>query len=157
MIAGNRVRQAVRLLMQGIGRVVHVRSRESGEESLVFAVSNCHPTRVALYAAAFHGGWKIEFMKSLRDVVDACRSRRPRVVLYDPLVGGPPWNAGCASLAGEGVPFILLARRISDETFMNLIACGGYHASGASLNSEDILKAVDLAEEVAGLVRAPVE
>jgi hypothetical protein len=156
-IACERVRQTVRMLMRGLGRAVHAGSHASVEEPLVFAVSNCHPTRVVLYAAAFQGGWRIEFMRSLRDVLQATRIRKPKAVFYDHATGpDEAWNQYCSVLASEGVPFILLAHKSCDEIFMVLLASGGYHAWGNPLSSEDIVKAVDLAEEVAGLSHAPV-
>lgn len=123
---------------------------------MVFAVSNCHPTRVAIYAAAFQGGWKVVFMRSLSEVVEAVHTRRPRAVLYDHREGGPRWDHYCSNLAGEGVPFILLAHSYCDQAFMLLLTAGGYPACGSPLTSEDIVKAVHLAEEVAVLSRCSV-
>jgi hypothetical protein len=146
--------KAVRMLMHGLGRAVHAGSHELVEESVVFAVTNCHPTRVAIYAAAFQGGWKVEFMRSLSDVLEATRSRTPKAVFYEHIGGGTSWDRYCSLLAGKGIPFILLGHKTSDETFLVLLAAGGYHAWGNPLTSEDIVKAVELAEEVAGMARA---
>jgi hypothetical protein len=156
MITGNRVIHAMRMWMRGLGRAVHAGSHRSGEQPVVFAVSNCYPTRIVLYAAAFQANWNLEFVSSLDKVLAASRSRRPKVVFYDHACGLAKWDQCCSALASERIPFILLARKASDETFMRLLACGGYHAWGDPLNSEDLIKALDLAEEVDVLSRAPV-
>ena len=148
MIAGKGVRQALRGWMQSLGRAVHARPLSSARETLVFAVTNCHPTRVVLYAAAFQRGWKVEFMRSLRDVREAVRSRRPIAVFYEHANDGTPWDRYCSTLAGEGIPFVLLGHKSCDETFLILLACGGYHAWGNPLTSEEIVKAVEFAGEV---------
>ena len=140
---GNRLKQTVRSLVGRLGG-------GSDDEPIIYAVSNCHPTRVALYAAAFQGGWKVEFMKSLQDVVKASRKRKPKAVFYDH-GDGQPWDQYCSTLSAQGIPFILLGHKRSDETFLVLLARGGYHAWGNPLASEDIVKAVEFAEEVAGL------
>jgi hypothetical protein len=150
LTAGNKVKRAVQMLMHGLERAVHSSPRESIEESVVFAVTNCHPTRVAIYAAAFQGGWRVEFMRSLREAVDAARVRKPKAVFYDH-ADQAPWDQYCSTLAADGIPFILLAHKSCDETFLVLLAAGGYYASGNPLTSEDIVNAVNLAESVAAL------
>jgi hypothetical protein len=125
--------------------------RENGPEgeSLVFAVTNCYPTRIALYAAAFQGNWKIVFMKSLREVQEAVRARKPRAIFFEHSPENTDWDRHCSAFATQDIPFILLAHRNCDETFLVLLAHGGYHAWGNPLTSENIVNAVDLAEEVA--------
>jgi hypothetical protein len=96
-------------------------------------------------------------MHSLRDVAEAIRSRKPRAVFYHHEIAGTPWNGYCARIAGEGIPFILLSHKSSDDTFLAALTCGGYHAWGIPLYSEDIVRALAGAEEVTGLARAAVE
>ncbi len=120
----------------------------SGADPVVFAVSHCHPTRIALHAAAFQGGWKVLFMPGLREVLEAAQTQKPRAVFYDHSGSGTEWGDSCSTLAAQGIPFILLGHRTSDETFLVLLARGGYNAWGDPLTSEDIVKAVSLAEEI---------
>jgi hypothetical protein len=117
-------------------------------ENVVYAVSNCHPTRIAVYAAAFQGHWSVEFKPSLEHVMEAVRIRRPRAVFYDHTNRGREWDQYCSEISRMGIPFILLAHKPHDETFMVLLSRGGYHAWGTPLASEQILKAVALAEEI---------
>jgi hypothetical protein len=143
------VQQAVRALLS-------CTRQNSGKDPVVFAVTKCYPTRLVLYAAAFQGGWKVHFMKSLQEAVTATRSQRPKAVFYDHAVGDPAWDQYCSSLSHAGVPFILLAHKNLDETFLVVLAAGGYQASGDPLTSEEIVKAVDFSSEVARLAHAPV-
>jgi hypothetical protein len=154
----SRLLQAVRMVMR-IFNFERAASREphgDRHEALVFAVSKCYPTRIVLYAAAFQAGWKVEFLNSLDEVLAETRTRRPRAVCYDHTNDEVRWDQCCTILARRHVPFVLLARKASDETFITLLGCGGYHAWGNPLSSEDIVKAVELAEEVGSLSHAPV-
>jgi hypothetical protein len=117
-------------------------------ENLIYAVSNCHPTRIAVYAAAFQGNWKVTFLRDLDEVMKAVKRRRPKAVFYDHTNGGRDWDRYCSDLSQMGIPFILLAHKPNDETFLILLARGGYHAWGTPLASEQILKAVAFAEEL---------
>lgn len=144
------MRHAVDTLMKSIGRVRPAATKDSPTEPVVFAVCNCYPTRILLYAAAFQGGWKVEFMDSLAQVLNAVRNRRPKAVTYDHAMGTRNWDRYCSALAADRVPFILLGHKSCDETFLVLLASGGYHAFGNPLTSEEIVKAVEFAEEVAG-------
>jgi hypothetical protein len=119
-------------------------------------VTDRYPTRILLYEAAFQGGWKIEFIKSLRDVLERTRSRKPKAVFYDHDTGLAGWDQYCSALAAQGVPFILLGHKSCDDAFMVLLERGGYHAWGNPLHSEDVVKAVEFAEEVTSLSHAPV-
>jgi hypothetical protein len=156
MTAVNRIKKDLRMFMQSLGRAVRRGSHGSAEESVVFAVTNCYPTRIVLYEAAFQGGWKVQFRKSLGDVLEESRSGKPKAVFYDYACGAAEWEQYCSVLAADGVPFVLVARKISDEILMVLLERGGYHAWGNPLCSEDIVKAVDFAEEVASLSGTPV-
>jgi hypothetical protein len=130
--------------------------RGSAEEPLVFAVTHCYPTRLALYAAAFQGGWKVIFRKSIREAAEAAQSCRAKAVFYDPVVGDTGWRCYCSLLSREGVPFVFMAHPRDDDAFLAVLAAGGYQVSGDPLTSEEIVKAVDFAEEVAALARVPV-
>jgi hypothetical protein len=147
--ARKRIQQALRAL-------ISYSRKNSGKEPVVFAVTKCYPTRIALYAAAFQGGWKVHFMKSLQGAVTAAGSQRPKAVFYDHAIDDPAWDQYCSSLSRDGIPFVLLAHRNPDETFLVVLAAGGYQAWGDPLTSEEIVKAVDFAGEVAGLARVPV-
>src|SRR5579862_1717341 len=94
----NRVGHAVRKLMNSIHRENH---RGRVDDGLVFAVTNCYPTRVVLYAAAFQGGWTVEFVRSLSDTVALTRFRRPKAVLYENTGDAKGWERHCAALADE--------------------------------------------------------
>jgi hypothetical protein len=139
------------MFMRGIERVVSPEPHTG--EDLVFAVTNCHPTRIALYAAAFHGGWHIEIMRSLDEMMEAVRSRKPKAVFYEHTDDGFAWDQYCSALSRQGIPFILLAHKACDETFLVLLGAGGYHAWGNPLTSEEIVKALELVEEVRGLAQ----
>ena len=154
MMVRRRIREAARALLKH----AHERfgSGSPNEWPVVFAVSNCYPTRIVLYAAAFQGGWNVQFMKSLREALEASYSRMPKAVFYDHRAGDPVWHEYCSSFAREGVPFVFLGHKSDDETFMVVLASGGYQAWGDPLSSEEIVKAVDFAVEVAGPTRAPV-
>jgi hypothetical protein len=52
---------------------------------------------------------------------------------------------------------VSLAHKSDDETFFVVLAAGGYQARGEPLTSEEIVKVVDFAEEVAGMARVPVK
>ena len=143
------IEQAVRALMRYIQQ--NSRTHSSPEEPVVFAVTNCYPTRLMLYAAAFQGGWKVHFMKSLREAAETTRVQRPKAVFYDHTVGDPAWDRYCAALSLECVPFVLLAHKKVDETFLVVLAAGGYQAWGDPLTSEEVVKAVDFGVEMAGL------
>ena len=66
----------------------HSSRGSENEQPLVFAVTHLHAIRVVLYAAAFHGGWRIHFMKSLGAVLDVASTHRPKAVFYDHAAGG---------------------------------------------------------------------
>ena len=126
------------------------------DEPLVFAVTRRYPTRLVLYAAAFQGGWRVHFMKSLREVVKATGTRKPKAVFYDHAAGDPAWDQSCSTLSREGIPFVLLANKKVDETFLVVLASGGYQAWGDPLTSEEIVRAVEFAGEMLALSRVPV-
>jgi hypothetical protein len=151
MSLGNMTSKRIREAFQGL-----IKQFQHRNEPLVFAVTNRYPTRVALYAAAFQGGWRVQFLKSLRQAAEMAREERPKAVFYDHASGDPAWDRYCSSLSGEGVPFVFLANRNDDQTFLSVLAAGGYHASGDPLRSEEIVKAVDFAGEVAALGHVPV-
>ena len=142
-----RVQDAVRGLMKQF---------QQREEPLVLAITNRYPTRIALYAAAFQGNWRVHFMKSLREAAEASQGQRPIGVFYDQSCADPAWGWYCSSLSGEGIPFVFLADKSDDEIFLNVMAAGGYLACSDPLTSEEIVKAMDLAGEFAGLVNVPV-
>jgi hypothetical protein len=150
------IQQVFRALMRYIQQNSRPDSGASDREPVVFAVTNRYPTRLVLYAAAFQGGWKVHFMKSLRQVVAATRTEKPKAVFYDHAAGDPAWDYYCATLSREGVPFVLLANKNIDETFLVVLAAGGYQAWGDPLTSEEIVQAVEFAGEVATLARVPV-
>jgi len=143
----------MRMFLRGIERVVSSETHEDPDQALVYAVTNCHPTRIVLYSAAFHCGWHIEIMRSLPEMMEAIRTRRPRVVFYEYSNDGASWDKYCSALSRQGIPFILLAHKACDETFLLLLGAGGYHAWGNPLTSEEIVKALELAEEFHGLSR----
>jgi hypothetical protein len=151
--ARRRIEQAARTFVKTFRRQLRRGSRS--EEPLVFAVTHCYPMRVVLYAAAFQGGWNLQFLKSLGEALHAVSARRPRAVFYDHAAGDPAWRQYCSSLFREGIPFIALAHNSDDETFLSVLAAGGYPAFGEPLTSEGILNAVDFAEELAGRARLP--
>ena len=142
-------------LLERLQRTIHPESAGSKSDDVVYAVSRCHPTRVAVYAAAFQGHWKVAFFPNLGAVMAAVAKRKPRAVFYDHTNGGRDWDQYCSDLAHLGIPFILLAHKPNDETFMVLLARGGYHAWGTPLASEQILSAVEFAEEMAGMRAVP--
>jgi hypothetical protein len=146
----------MRMFMRGIERVVSPERHADEDEALVFAVTNCHPTRIILYAAAFHSGWHIEIMRTLGDMMEAIRTRRPKAVFYEHSDDGVAWDQYCSALARQDIPFILLAHKACDETFLVLLGAGGYHAWGTPLTSEEVVKALELVEEVGGLAQARV-
>jgi hypothetical protein len=153
--ARERIEQAARALVRKVQRRSN-RSSQS-EQSLVLAVTNCHPTRVVLYAASFQSGWTVRFMKSLGEVADAASTERPKAVFYDQTAGDPDWPRYCSSLSREGVPFVSLAHKNDDDTFLMVLAAGGYQAWGEPLTSEGVMNAVGFAEEVSWLPRVPVK
>ena len=155
-MAGNRVRHAIHSLWHGLERAVHSGPPDSAALPLVFAVSNCYPTRIVLYAAAFQGGWKVEFFRSLRELLEAARTRTPKAVFYDHTGDRREWDGYCSKLSSMGIPFIVLGHKNCDETFLVLLTHGGYYACGDPLCSEEIVKAVSLAEDVAECSRASV-
>ena len=128
------------MLMRVFKRAVPREVLVDRHEPLIFAVSKCYPTRIILYAAAFQAGWKVEFLNSLDAVLAETRTRRPRAVCYDHTNADTGWDQCCSALALLNIPFILLAHKASDETFMTLLGCGGYHAWGNPLSSEDIVQ-----------------
>ena len=144
------LRNALRTLVNRFQQDYPAGPRGSGEE-VVYAVAKCHPVRVALYTAAFQGGWKIEFKNSLQETLEAARFRKPKAVFYDHAMGDPTWDHYGSQFRLQDIRFVLLAHKASDEVFMIVLSVGGYYASGDPLTSEDIVKAVDFAEEVAGL------
>jgi hypothetical protein len=146
--------QAARALLKPFQRRSGCGSRS--EEPLVFAVTHCYPMRVVLYAAAFQGGWNLHFMNSLREVVDAASTQRPKAVLYDPAAGDPSWRQYCSSLFRDRIPFVCLAHKRDDDAFLSVLAAGGFQACGEPLTSEEILSVVDFAEEVGGMAHVPV-
>lgn len=153
--AGKWLEQAARAL---VGRFQRDSSFGSqSEQPVVLAVTHCYSIRVVLYAAAFQGGWRVHFMKSLREVPDAVSAHRPRAVFYDHAAGDPAWRQYCSSLSREGVPFVSLTNKSDDETFFVVLAAGGYRVWGHPLTSEEIVNVVDFAEEVAGLARVAVK
>ena len=145
-----RIRQATRAVLNSIHQISHSRP-EKDEEPEVLAVSNCYPTRIVLYAAAFQGGWKVRFMKSLGEAHEASLFRRPKAMFYDRTAADPRWHQYCSSFAREGIPFVLLAHRNDDETFLDVLGSGGYPACGNPLTSETVVNAVILALEMASL------
>src|ERR1039457_3424126 len=130
--ARKRVQEVVRAFIKHVAFTKRVQensqagSHISDRETEVFAVTNCYPTRIVLYAAAFQGGWKVQFMKSLHDAMQETYSRKPKAVFYDHNVGDPAWHQYCSSFSREGVPFVLLAHKGYDETFLIVLAAGGY-------------------------------
>ena len=154
MKARRTIDQAARVIMKPFQRRAGSSSRS--DEPLVLAVTHCYPIRVVLYAAAFQGGWHIHFMESLREVLDTANTQRPKAVFYDLTAGDPAWRMYCSSLFRKGIPFLSLAHKRDDETFLNVLAAGGFQVCGEPLTSEEILNAVEFAEEVAGMARVSV-
>lgn len=124
---------------------------------MVFAVTRCYPTRLALYAAAFQGGWRVNFRKSIREAAETARSSGAKAVFYDPRAGDPGWKRYCSVLSRQGVPFVYLARCPDDDAFLAVLSAGGYQVSGNPLTSEVIVKAVDFAGEMASLLAGAAE
>jgi hypothetical protein len=145
------VTRALQGLLKGVSRMILPATNAGDTRPIVFAVSHCHPTRIALYAAAFQGGWRVEFLPSLQDVLVAARTRRPKAVFYEHINEEDAWDSCCSALSAEGIPFIFKGRKTTDEIFLLLLASGGYYAAGEPLRSEEIVKAVDLGEQLAGL------
>jgi hypothetical protein len=140
------------LLRQTLGKLWPFGTPGAAEEPVVFAVGSCHPMRIALYAAAFQAHWKVKFMTSLGDIVKALPSRRPKAVFcYDP-AGGTAWARQCSALTVAGVPFVLLSPQLGDDAFSTLLESGGYPVWGSPWNSENIVKAVEFAEEMTFVV-----
>lgn len=143
---GNMTWQRIREAVQGL-----VKQFEHRDEQLVFAITNRYPAKVALYAAAFEGGWRVQFLKSLSEAAETAYQERPKAVFYDHAANDPAWDRYCSSLSNEGIPFVFLANRNDDQNFLKVLTAGGYHACGDPLTSEEIVKAVDFAGEVAAL------
>jgi DNA-binding response OmpR family regulator len=156
MTARKRVKQIARAVIRHFQLDDHADSRRTGEEPLVLAMTHCHPTRVMLYAAAFQGGWKVHFVKSLREALETAHRQKPQAVFYDHAIGDRDWDHYCSALSRERIPFVLLAHKADDETFLLVLATGGYQTWGDPLTSEEIVKAVEFAKEVVGLARVPV-
>lgn len=152
---GKRIQSKARALWIRIHKNSSASAR-ARREPLVFAVTRCYPTRLKLYAAAFQGGWKVDFRNSIRDAAEAAQVARPRAVFYDPTAGDPGWKRYCTSLSREGVPFVLVSHSWDDDAFLAVVAAGGYQVGGDPLTSEKIVKTLDLAGEVSALRRAPV-
>jgi hypothetical protein len=142
--------------MQPVRTLVNYFRANPDREAEVFAVTNCYPTRIVLYAAAFQGGWKVRFMKSLQEALEATHLKKPKAIFYDHDAGDPAWDRYSSSFSREGVPFVLLAHKNDDETFMVVLATGGYQVWGDPLTSEHMVKAVDFAGEVSNLAKIPV-
>ena len=130
-------------------------------EPAVWAVTNCYPSRVVLYAAAFHRGWRVEFVKSLALLEEAIREdkatngRLPRAVVYDVAVRDTSWREHCSRITDLGIPFVVISQRVADETFLSAMSAGAFYAGGEPLCSEEILKALALAEDVGTFTGKP--
>lgn len=155
MNLGTRTRRQIQQAARALRKFLQ-HNDHNNEEPRVFAVTHCYPTRLVLYAAAFQGGWKVHFMKSLRTAVEAASVDRPLAVFYDHDEDDGAWQKFCSSLSRDGVPFVFLARQSDDEDFLAVIAAGGYPVPGDPLTSEEIVKAVDFAGEVAALAHVSV-
>jgi hypothetical protein len=152
--ARRRLEQAARALMKPFRRPPGTDSLS--QQPLVLAITYCYPIRVALYAAAFRSRWNLRFIKSLGNARNIASTQRPKAVLYDHAAADPAWSEYCAALSREGVPFVSLALGSDDDTFLTVLAGGGYLACGGQLTSEGIVNAVNFAEEIAGLAHVPV-
>lgn len=154
MTVGTNVCKRMEQAAQGLIKYVRQNSgltRGIGQPPVVFAVSRCYPTRIILYAAAFQGGWKVQFVSSLREALSEAHFHRPKAIFYDHDAGDQEWDEYCSCFSRERVPFVLLAHKEKDHTFLVVLAAGGYQAWGDPLRSEDVVEAINFAEEVAAL------
>jgi hypothetical protein len=134
-----------------IAKALGCASDNRKDEPEVIAITNCYPTRLILYTAAFQGGWKVQFLPSLRAALEGLGSRHPRAVLYDNTCGDSAWQGYCSAFSQCGIPFVLVDHKSNDETFLVALSAGAYPAWGAPLTSEGVVKAVEIAEEIIGL------
>ena len=149
--------QALRSLLGEFGRMAQTASSHPNSRKPVFAVATCHPTRILLFSAAFQAGWSIVFLRSLNDVLEMSRTLRPKAVLYDHMTADrTDWAQYCSAFTSQDIPFVLLAHKNNDETFLTSLAHGGYHAYINTLRSEEIVRAVELADEMVGLSHTAV-
>jgi DNA-binding NtrC family response regulator len=154
--ARKRIGQAGQALMKWFHQTLPASHALPDEEPQIFAVTNCHPTRIVLYTAAFQCGWKVQFMKSLREAIEVVHFRTPKAVFYDHAVGDQSWERYCSCLSRAGVPFVMAARNWDDETFLAVLKVGGYQVYGNPLTSEQLVEVVGLASEMARLANLPV-
>jgi DNA-binding NtrC family response regulator len=129
--------------------------KRSDDEGTVLAITNCYPSRVALYSAAFHRGWRIEFVKSLALMQEAIGAHRPKAVVYDHTTGDAAWEQHCSRVNRLGIPFVVITNKLLDDTFLCALSAGAFYAAGEPVSSEEILKAFDLAEEVGSFIGKP--
>lgn len=151
-----KINLAIKRLERCFTILTPARRRRVRFEPVVFVIANCHSTRVLLYAASFQAGWKLEFKRSLDEVLAASREQTPKAVLVEKDNGVVKWDRYCAFFSGQAIPFIVLGNGMSDDAFLALLSAGGYTTCGELLSSRDIVTRVNWAESLVSAPQVPV-